>query len=151
MPRVNAEFRTLPGADDTFTMGSSAGGLLSYYLVKNHPDIFSACGCVSSHFAFSAADIGAMTEDTDSTPYIIRDIENGATVPEGVRFYFDYGTETLDTTYESDHEPVRAWLLKQGLIEGQDFQMRKFEGAAHSEAAWRARVGDQFDWLLGSD
>jgi glycosidase/predicted alpha/beta superfamily hydrolase len=151
MPRVNAEFRTLPGADDTFTMGSSAGGLLSYYLVKNHPGSFSACGCVSSHFAFSAADIDVMTEDTDSTPYIIRDIESGDTVPEGVRFYFDYGTETLDATYESDHEPVRTWLLKQGLIEGQDFQMRKFEGAAHSEAAWRARVGDQLDWLLGSD
>jgi hypothetical protein len=29
--------------------------------------------------------------------------------------------------------------------------MRKYEGAEHSEAAWRARVGDQLDWLLGRD
>lgn len=87
----------------------------------------------------------------DATPYIIRDIENGDTVPAGARFFFDYGTETLDVSYESDHEPVRAWLLKQGLVEGEDFQMQKYEGAAHSEAAWRARVGDQLVWLLGRD
>jgi hypothetical protein len=76
------------------------------------------------------------------------DIEAGETVPEGVRFYFDYGTETLDATYESDHEPVREWLLGQGLTEEEDFRMRKFDGAEHSEAAWRARVGDQLRWML---
>ena len=155
MPRVNAEFRILTGAENTSVMGSSMGGLLSYYLVKNHSDVFGACGCVSSHFAFSAADITSIADDgagiADATPYIQRDIQNGDSIPDGVRLYFDYGTETLDTSYESDHIPIRAWLLEQGLIEGQDFQMRKYEGAAHSEAAWRARVGDQLEWLLGSD
>jgi enterochelin esterase-like enzyme len=129
------------------------GGLLSYYLVKNHPDVFGACGCVSSHFALSAADMSSFADGSpaDATPYVVRDIENGDTIPEGVRFFFDYGTETLDASYASDHEPVREWLLKQGLVEGQDFKMRKYEGAEHSEAAWRARVGDQLDWLLGRD
>jgi glycosidase/enterochelin esterase-like enzyme len=152
MPRVNAEFRTLTGAGNTFVMGSSMGGLLSYYLVKNHPDVFGACGCVSSHFALSEANFTSGSSNgagrAGATPYIIRDIENGETVPNGVRFYFDYGTETLDASYESDHEPVREWLLQQGLIEGQDYQIRKYAGAAHSEAAWRARVGDQLEWLL---
>ena len=50
MPRVNAEFRTKTGPRNTFVMGSSMGGLLSYYLVRNHPDVFGACGCVSTHF-----------------------------------------------------------------------------------------------------
>jgi oligosaccharide 4-alpha-D-glucosyltransferase len=152
-PRVDAEFHTLTGAENTFVMGSSMGGLLSYYLVKNHPDVFGACGCVSSHFAFSAADMAAFADGdpADATPYIVRDIENGDTVPAGVRFFFDYGTETLDASYESDHEPVREWLLRQGLVEGQDFQMRKYVGAEHSEAAWRARVGDQLEWMLRND
>ena len=93
----------------------------------------------------------SLPENGDTTPYIIRDIENSDTVPDGVRFYFDYGTETLDASYESDHEPVREWLLEQGLIEGQDFQIRKYVGAAHSESAWRARVSDQLQWLLRND
>ena len=123
-------------------MGSSMGGLLSYYLVRNHADIFGACGCVSTHFALSAADFG---ESTDTTPYIFKDIAAGDTVPENVRFFFDYGTETLDSTYETDHAPVRDWLLGQGLVEGTDFKMRKYEGADHSERAWRARVSDQLE------
>ena len=53
MPRVNAEFRTRTDRDNTFVMGSSMGGLLSYYLVMNHSDVFSACGCVSTHVPFS--------------------------------------------------------------------------------------------------
>ena len=150
MPRINARFRALAGAENTFVMGSSMGGLLSYYLVKNHPDAFSACGCVSSHFALSDASFTSIANvDADQTPYIVRDIADGASVPAGTRFYFDYGTETMDATYEEDHKPVREWLLGQGLTEGQDFKMREYEGAAHTEAAWRARVGDQLDWLLG--
>lgn len=149
MPRVDAEFRTLTGPDNTSVMGSSMGGLLSYYLVKNHPDVFGACGCVSTHFALAESDFSLF--GGDDVPYIVRDIENGDTVPKGVRFYFDYGTETLDATYEHDHEPVRQWFLEQGLVEGQDFQMRKYEGAAHAEAAWRARVQDQLEWLLAGD
>jgi pimeloyl-ACP methyl ester carboxylesterase len=147
MPRVDAEFRTLAGPHNTSVMGSSMGGLLSYYLVKNHPNAFGACGCVSTHFALSESDFSLF--GGDDIPYIVRDIEDGDTVPKGVRFSFDYGTETLDTTYEEDHKPVREWLLGQGLVEGQDFQIRKYEGAAHSEAEWRARVEDQLEWILG--
>jgi len=151
-PRVDREFRTLTGPEHTFAMGSSMGGLLSYYLVTNHPDVFGACGCVSSHFALSEkaiADFMGIDPDVaDTTPYIVHDIENGATVPDGVRYYFDWGTETLDSTYEADHRPLRSWLLEQGLVEGEDFLMRGYEGHAHNEIAWRARVIDQLVWLL---
>ena len=155
MPRVNREFRTLTGPGDTFVMGSSMGGLLSFYLVTNHPDVFGACGCVSSHFALSEAAIaefsGTGPGKADPTPYIVRDIAAGATVPDGARYYFDWGTETLDETYEVDHRPVRDWLLGQGLVEGEDFLMRGYDGHAHTEAAWRARVGDQLDWMLAGN
>ena len=146
MSRVDDEFRTLSGPENTFVMGSSMGGLLSYYLVKNHPDVFGACGCVSTHFALSPANMG---QEDETTPYIVKDIAAGDSVPEHVRFFFDYGTKTLDSTYEADHAPVRDWLLGQGLVEGKDFKMRKYEGEDHSERAWRARVSDQLDWLLG--
>ncbi|MDH5622752.1 MAG: alpha/beta hydrolase-fold protein, partial [Gammaproteobacteria bacterium] len=96
MPRVNAEFRTLTGAEDTFVMGSSMGGLLSFYLVKTHPGVFSACGCVSTHFPLSesvAADaFGILADVPDTTPYVLRDIAAGDTVPAGTRYFFDYGT-----------------------------------------------------------
>ncbi len=154
MPRIDEAFRTQTGPENTFAMGSSMGGLLSYYLVKNHPDVFGACGCVSTHFAASPSAFKSIFADgaeTDTTPYIARDIAAGDSVPDSARFYFDYGTETLDSTYEQDHAPVREWLLGQGLVEGREFRMQKYEGADHSERAWRARVGEQLGWLLGSN
>ncbi|MCG8370119.1 MAG: alpha-amylase family glycosyl hydrolase [Proteobacteria bacterium] len=152
MPRVDKAFRTKKGPANTFAMGSSMGGLTSYMLVKEHHDVFGACGCVSSHFALSERNYAEMSggdgAEVDPRPYVVRDIESGASVSGG-RFFFDYGTETLDSTYEQDHEPVRAWLLEQGLVEGRDFRMEKDEGADHSERAWRARLGKQLEWLLG--
>jgi oligosaccharide 4-alpha-D-glucosyltransferase len=154
MPRINTEFRTKTGPENTFAMGSSMGGLLSYYLVKNHSDVFGACGCVSSHFALNernlAGYVGMDPREADTTPFVVRDIANGDAVTGG-RFRFDYGTETLDSTYEQDHEPVKAWFRKQGLRQGRDYEFARYDGADHSERAWRARVGDQLEWMLGED
>jgi len=148
MPRVDQEFRTLTGPENTFAMGSSMGGLLAYYLVTNHPDHFTACGCVSTAFLFSERYF-LRNGEGDPEPYILKDIAAGATVPANARLYFDYGTETLDASFAADHAPVRAWLLSQDRVEGRDFRIKQFDGADHSERAWRERVDEQLLWLLG--
>jgi predicted alpha/beta superfamily hydrolase len=155
MPRVNAEFRTQTGAAHTAVMGSSMGGLLSFYLVTHHPDVFGACGCLSTHFPLSEAMVaqyfpGVVTAaQPDTTPYVLRDIRAGLTVPKGTRYWFDYGSEGLDSTYGPTHDAVRAWLLTQGLVEGRDFVVRRYRGATHNEASWRARLDDPLTFLFG--
>ncbi|UCC24298.1 MAG: hypothetical protein JSU98_11240 [Gemmatimonadales bacterium] len=152
MPRIDAEFRTLEGPENTFHMGSSMGSLLSYYLVKEHPDAFGACGCVSTHFPLAEDVVASITGEDDpsldDTPYVVRDIEAGATVPPGARFFFDHGTEGLDAAYGPTHQRVREWLSGQGLVEGEDFLIREYRGADHNESSWRARIGDQLEWIL---
>jgi enterochelin esterase-like enzyme len=156
MPRVDAEFRTSTGPEHTAVMGSSMGGLLSFYLVTHHPEVFGACGCVSTHFPLSEAWAWGAFPDADSagrpdeTPYILKDIEAGLTVPKGVRYWFDYGSEGLDAEYGPTHEAVRGWLLEQGLVEGSDFVVRRYEGADHNEAAWRARLRDPLTFLFAT-
>jgi enterochelin esterase-like enzyme len=154
MPRVDEEFRTLTGPENTAVMGSSMGGLLSFYLVTYHPEVFGSCGCVSTHFPLSEAVWAEVASDEagetpDDTPYIVRDIEAGLTVPEGARYWFDYGTEGLDAEYGPTHEALRAWLLEQGLVEGDDFVIREYVGANHDEASWRARLDDPMTFMFG--
>ena len=155
MPRVNAAFRTLTGPENTAVMGSSMGGLLSFYLVTHHPDVFGACGCVSTHFPLSEAVVGgsfttvARVANPDTTPYIVRDIAAGLRVPRGGRYWFDHGSQGLDSAYGPTHATVRAWLLRQGLVEGRDFVIRRYEGATHNEASWRARLDDPLTFLFG--
>jgi enterochelin esterase-like enzyme len=156
MPRVNRSFRTLPGPEHTAVMGSSMGGLLSFYLVTRHPDVFGACGCISTHFPLSEAVVAEIFEHAqvhgvpDTTPYIVRDIRAGLTVPKGTRYWFDYGTLSLDSAYAPSHAQVRQWLLRQGLAEGRDFVIRRYQGATHNEASWRARLDDPLAFLFGS-
>jgi enterochelin esterase-like enzyme len=155
MPRVNAEFRTRPGPRNTAAMGSSMGGLLSFYLVTHHPDVFGSCGCLSSHFPLSEAVAARVLPELatagapDTVPYIIRDIERGLRTPDGARYWFDYGTRGLDGGYGPTHDAVRSWLLAQGVIEDRDFVVREYDGADHNEASWRARLEDPLRFLFG--
>ncbi|HWB43483.1 MAG TPA: alpha/beta fold hydrolase [Gemmatimonadales bacterium] len=155
MPRVNRSFRTLTGPEHTAVMGSSMGGLLSFYLVTHHPDVFSACGCISTHFPLSeavAAEVfpGFAADGLpDTTPYVVRDIRAGLDAPRTARYWFDYGTLSLDSAYGPTHEKIRAWLLEEGLVEGRDFVIRRYEGATHNEASWRARLEDPLTFLFG--
>ncbi len=155
LPRVNAAFRTKTGPANTAVMGSSMGGLVSFYLVTHHPEVFGACGCLSSHFPLSEAFIAQVLHDTaapahpDTTPYIIRDIAAGLRAPAGARYWFDYGSIGLDSTYGPTHAAVQAWLLAQGRREGRDFVVRPYPGTSHSESAWRARLEDPLTFLFG--
>ena len=155
-PMIDDRFRTLPDRENTVVMGSSMGGLLSYYLVSNHPDVFRGCGCVSTHFILSEAMVaryvkgGDADGDADETPYILNDIANGATVPDNVQYWFDYGTEGLDGSYEPTHVAVQAWLDEQALTSPEHFVVRKYDGADHNEGSWRARLADPMRYLFGT-
>ncbi len=155
MPRVDREFRTLAGPENTAVMGSSMGGLLSFYLVTNHPDVFGSCGCESTHFALSESIVKRYLRgveapaDPDTVPFVVRDIENGLEAPADSRYYFAYGTRGLDADYGPPHEVVREWLLGQGRVEGTDFVIREYEGADHNEASWRARIDDALAFMFG--
>ncbi len=155
MPRVNETFNTATGPGNTAVMGSSMGGLLSYYLVTYHPEVFGSCGCISTAFIVSEARMANWTsrpenaDDPDQTPFIVRDIEAGLEVPTGARYWFDHGTVGGDADYHEPHERVRAWLLEQGLVPGDDFVIRVYEGADHNEAAWRDRLEDPLLFLFG--
>lgn len=155
MPRINAEFRTLTGPANTFHMGSSMGGLLSFYLVTRHPQQFGGCGCLSSHFPLSEAVVAdnfpgyTAAATPDPTPYVLHDIAAGLQLPAGARMWFDYGSQGLDADYAPTHAAVRDWLLAEGAIEGRDFVVRNYPGADHNETAWRARLKDSLRFLLG--
>ena len=78
----------------------------------------------------------------------MRDILRGLHVPKGARYWFDYGSLSLDSAYMPSHEQVRGWR-KEGLVEGRDFVIRRYEGATHNEASWRARLDDPLTFLFG--
>lgn len=126
-PFIDAHYPTLPGREHTAVMGSSMGGLISLYTLARHPNVFGGAGCVSTHWP--AGGYRLVNALADSLPS-----------PGANRLYFDYGTETLDWNYERYQQRMDRRLVKAGWQAEKDFITRKFEGAAHDEASWRARV-----------
>lgn len=135
-PFIDANYRTLPGRADTSVMGSSMGGLISQYALSKYPDVFGGAGCVSTHWpagdGIALEDFGAHLPD-----------------PASHKYWFDFGTKTLDSSYEPYQQRANAMLRKAGYVEGQNWITRKFEGAEHSEKAWRVRVNQPLEFLLG--
>jgi len=135
-PFIDGTYRTLPGRADTYVMGSSMGGLISQYAMSRHPETFGGAGCVSTHWP--AGDGIALDDFATHLPD-----------PATHRYWFDYGTETLDATYEPYQRRADEILRKAGYVEGSNWITKKFEGAEHSEKAWRLRVDQPLKFLLG--
>lgn len=134
-PFIDAHYRTLPGGGDTFIMGSSMGGLISAYAVSEYPGVFGGAACVSTHWP---AAVGAVVDC------------QAANLPEpgAHRLDFDFGTATLDAGYEPYQQRMDWSLRHRRYADGEDWITRKFEGAEHSEKAWRLRAGLPLRFLL---
>ena len=135
-PEIDARFRTLEGPQDTFIAGSSMGGLISAYAVSEYPDIFGAAACLSTHWP--AANGAAIDYFSRALP-----------APGVHRFYFDYGTKTLDALYEPHQLRMDLAMEALGYRRGIDWMTLKFEGAEHHERSWAARVDRPLRFLLG--
>jgi predicted alpha/beta superfamily hydrolase len=134
-PLIDAAYPTLPGREHTFVMGSSMGGLISLYAVERYPEVFGGAACVSTHWpAGGGGLVDAM----------------GAALPPAGRhrLYFDYGTKTLDESYEPLQQRMDEHLRAAGYRHGVDWETNKFPGAEHSERSWRKRAHIPLRFLL---
>ena len=135
-PFIDATYRTLPDRANTSVMGSSMGGLISQYAMSKYPEVFGGAGCVSTHWP--AGDGIALDDFAAHLPD-----------PATHRYWFDFGTATLDSSYEPYQQRADEILRKAGYVEGQNWITKKFEGAEHSEKAWRVRVDQPLVFLIG--
>ena len=134
-PFIDGTYRTLPGRDDTLVMGSSMGGLISLYAMLEYPDIFGRAGCLSTHWPAGPELL---------LPYV----QMCVPPPASHRIYFDYGTETLDASYEPYQMQVNQLFFQAGYRAGQELLSLNFPGDEHSERAWRNRVHEALMFLL---
>jgi predicted alpha/beta superfamily hydrolase len=129
MPRINAEFRTRTDPKDTGLIGSSLGGLFSFYAAWNRPDLFGKAICLSSSFWWA-------------NRYMIRAAHLAPSSRPTI--YLDSGValnaeEASQDGFHHTHSMQRA-LVRAGYTNGEDLHRLTFPGQIHSTAAWAARV-----------
>jgi predicted alpha/beta superfamily hydrolase len=132
---VDAHYLTLPDQQNTFIMGSSMGGLISLYAMCEYPRVFGGAGCVSAHFPIGRG-------------IVLQYMQINLPDPKTHKFYFDYGTRTLDKPYGKYQLQADKILQEHGYVREQNWITRKFEGHEHSETDWRKRVHIPLEFLL---
>ncbi len=144
-PFIDETYSTLPDRKHTYVMGSSMGGLISMYAICEYPQVFGGAGCLSTHWP------GIFRVENNPIPAAFADyLRENLPTPKTHKLYFDYGTETLDAMYEPFQLLVDEVMKAKGYTSG-SWITRKFEGADHSEKAWRARLDIPLVFLMKKD
>jgi enterochelin esterase-like enzyme len=143
-PYIDKTYAVKTDREHTFIAGSSMGGLISMYAMCEYPEIFSAAACISTHW------VGLTPmEDNPIPDTFFAYMSDHLPSPKTHRFYFDYGTKTLDRYYPQYAEIVDIIFKKKGYSKI-NFRNLKFKGADHTEDSWQKRLDIPFTFLLKS-
>jgi predicted alpha/beta superfamily hydrolase len=132
-PFVNGNFRTLTNRDDTLTVGSSMGGLISAWLGwdTNYNTIFGRVGVMSSAFWVA--------------PNFSARIGSGA--KRGLTIYHDWGTAEDSSAWGPNWDVYNYWIADNYAL-NRELLCVIGCGHAHNEAAWAARLPGAYHYLL---
>lgn len=136
-PVIDAQYRTLPNAANTATIGSSMGGHISLYMGWDYTTTFTKIGAFSG--AFQIYNSGFYNR-VQSSP------------KRGIRLYLDSGDAGASNDNYWPILNLRDNLISRAgsdkyALEG-DLKHVIGLGQQHNEAAWAARLPDAYRFLL---
>lgn len=134
-PQIEHQFEVSKGVSSNILVGSSMGGLISWYGMCEYPEYWGGVACLSTHWP------GIFQIKDNPLPdafYAYLSLKIG-TLKEK-RWYLDSGTQTLDSLYQSLN-PRFINLLKEEISE-ENLSWQLYEGADHSERSWSQRVAN---------
>ena len=142
MPFIDTHYATRQGPQFTGVMGSSLGGLISFYLGYYYPDVFGRIGMVSPSLWWDHG----------------KPLQDARNFPQGLQLWLDMGTrEGLSRGMRVEQNPnlhrVRTLarvLQHQGYRLGHDLGYLEDRGALHNEWWWGQRVHLALIFLFGS-
>lgn len=137
-PTIDRKYRTKAVRESTILLGSSMGGLVSLYGICEYPDVFGAAICMSTSWTVGGK---------PTLGYLRAKIPD----PSSHLMYFDHGNEAQIGAYEKLQHAVDVLLAASGYRRDANFMSLRFDGADHSELAWRSRVEVPLRFVLRAD
>jgi predicted alpha/beta superfamily hydrolase len=133
MPFINAQYRTLPGAENCGMGGSSLGGLVSLYLGLRYPSLFSRLAVMSPSVWWRNREILKTVAALSQKP--------------ALRIWLDIGSKESARAVP-DARALRDSLVSKGWKLDEDLAYMEADGAEHTESAWAQRTGPMLRFLF---
>ena len=137
-PFIDKQYRTMPERDHTAVMGSSMGGLISFLMVWNYPQVFSQAACLSPAFL-----------DRDIKANAVPLVETYDGPAKKIRIYMDNGGVGLDDRLQAGCEAMLRALQANGFKMGENLEWYRDPEAEHNERAWSKRVWRPLLFMYG--
>jgi predicted alpha/beta superfamily hydrolase len=129
-PVVDRRLRVFKGRRETAVFGSSLGGVVSFFMAWQHPDVFGYAACMSSTFSYKDDLVERVLSEPKCTS----------------KFYLDSGWPK--DNYEVTLAMAVA-LSRRGYRVRQDFLHLVFPHDGHDENAWGKRLHIPLQLALG--
>ncbi|MGE0302847.1 MAG: alpha/beta hydrolase-fold protein [Phycisphaerales bacterium] len=143
-PLIDAQYRTLPGAATTGTMGSSMGGQVSLYLAWDFTSTFTRAGAMSG--AFQVFNSGFYNRvQSQPVPAIRVWLDSGDSGPSSDNYWPIYNLR------DNLLNPARAGGAGNSMSLAGNLMHRVGLGQQHNEAAWAARLPEAVTFLYPAD
>ncbi len=139
-PLIDRTFRTLPDRRDTAVMGSSLGGLISFFLGRYEPQVFGDIGLMSPSIWWDDREV----------------LSEVPALPTDLRIWLDMGTQEGDGPLDYRDNLADARALEQAIEQrgyqlGSNFGYYEAPGARHDETAWGERVYRPLEFFFKGD
>jgi metallo-beta-lactamase class B len=131
-PFVDANYRTLPDAENTAIAGSSMGGLISLYAAVKYPETFGKAGIFSPAYWFARDSLFNWV--------------SSQSIPSNLKIYTVAGTNESSSMI-SDINSLRTRLQQSGMPSSNMFVLSQSDGA-HSEWFWKREFPAAYEWLF---
>jgi len=132
-PFIASKYAVSKDANKTGLIGSSFGGIVTFYLGISRPTEFGLLGVMSPSFWWD-------------DQRLVRDAGNWKGKPD-VKIWMDMGLEEGAQMAGPGRE-MRDALLKQGFVSGKDLRFYEEANAGHNERAWAGRLDLCLQFLL---
>ncbi|NJB84355.1 metallo-beta-lactamase class B [Lewinella marina] len=133
-PHVDANFRTLDGAEHTGIMGSSLGGLITLYAAAKYPQVFGRAGVFSPSLWYTG----------DIYDFVA---EAGRQAPQRYYFLAGYG-ENSASNRVTDDVVAMAQLLSEAGFSEDELRTELHQDGQHSEWYWAREFSAAYQWLF---
>ena len=137
-PFIDRNYRTKSDRENTANGGASLGGLISFILVWEHPDVFSKAICFSPAFKIDNYDF-------------VDNILSYKGMKKDINIYINNGDNELDSELQPGVDEMINALSFQGYVEKKDFYFFKAKNSLHGERAWAKNIWRALIYLFGTE
>lgn len=141
-PWIDTHYATLKDPANTIILGSSMGGLISFYAITQYPEVFGRAVCMSTHWP------GIFGLENNPVPEAFLNYADAQLAKlDRHKVFFDLGDQGLDSLYTGTQQKIDQLLIKHGFNES-NWKTFYAAGETHTETSWNKRLPAALQFIL---